>query len=262
MDLRGTSFIAAWVKRAWHLEEMQELAHHIYSIALGEIGPEEAVLPIYSYCVLDEQRRRALWIDAPFEPALAAARELATRGIVSAGMLLTHRHIVGLSTAWARARAQFEGLPFLLHPLDAQHEQAFRWNPAESFENPLDHPLLRSFQLVCRHFPGHTSGHVLVQHVPTSVWFVGDSAMTHGPGREPALMRPPAPFSMDDDRLRASWCELDENIATIAPFHGLPVHGIADWRLALRKEEVTTADSLVLYQREQDLADRKTYIKE
>lgn len=241
---------------------MQQLARHVFSIPLGEIGPAEAALPIHSYCVLDEQGRQALWIDAPFEPALAAARELAARGVVSAGMLLTHRHIVGLSTAWAQARAQFAGQPFMLHPLDARHEQAFRWSPSESFEDPVDHPLLRSFQLVCHHFPGHTSGHVLVQHVPTSVWFVGDSAMTHGAGRKPTLMRPPAPFSMDDDRLRASWCALDEEIGTVAPFHGLPVQGIADWRLRLRKEEKTTADSLVAYQRQQDLADRKTYIKE
>jgi glyoxylase-like metal-dependent hydrolase (beta-lactamase superfamily II) len=241
---------------------MESIVVGVWSIHLGDTGPAGAKLPMHAYVVMNDARTRALYIDAAFAPAVAVMRALAAEGVEPVGMLLTHRHFVGLADAWSGAMEMLRGAPFLLHPDDAAHEQARRWGRDTSYEDPVGHSILREFGVACWHFPGHTAGHVVAHHTPTGVLFVGDNAMTHAAGSPPIATRPPAAFSTDDVRLQASWAAFDGKPRVLAPFHGLPLVDPGDEIFAaLRSHRQTAADALVAFQKAADQQDGKTYIK-
>jgi glyoxylase-like metal-dependent hydrolase (beta-lactamase superfamily II) len=239
---------------------MRAIAEGVYCIYIGDTGPRDDRLPMYAYVVLDDAKKRALLIDTTSKATLAALHELVEKGTELAGMLITHRHSVGLADAWAEIMEMLRGKPILLHPSDAAHEQASKWGGELHYEDPIAHPLLAGFHVECKAFPGHTSGGVMTYHASTGVLFVGDSAMTNAEEKPQKIQRPPAPLSADDALLCQSWRAFD---ATCRVFHGIPIENpTAEMLATLRAEEPTRADALVAYVRAEDIKSGKTYIKD
>lgn len=229
-------------------------------------GPPTNKLPCFSYLIFDDSGTRMLLIDAAFQPVVPIIRKLIKEGINPIALLFTHRHFIGLADSWNESIGELKGAPLILHPLDAMHEQAFKWDPNVKYENPIDHPILFIFGIQCLYFPGHTKGHIIARHTPTNVLFVGDCAMTHNISHDPIISRPPAPFSANDDELIISWNNFiaeGQIPSVVAAYHGLPIWNPTMQLLqALTSSEKTKADDLVAFQLAADKKDGKTYIKQ
>jgi hypothetical protein len=77
-------------------------------------------------------------------------------------LLLTHHHIAAAGKPQGRGlkcfRRAFPEVPVLLHPTDAEHEEAKL--SGVDYRNPLKSEVLNSLGIKCWEFPGHTRGHV------------------------------------------------------------------------------------------------------
>ena len=111
-------------------------------------------------------------IDASDSPLIPFIRQLNNQGFSPLALVISHRHIVGQSVDALPSLIDEFQIPVLLHPIDAQHRQARSSNM--QFENPIDHPILKEFDLEALLFPGHTEGHiVLYSHNNSGLLFTG-----------------------------------------------------------------------------------------
>jgi glyoxylase-like metal-dependent hydrolase (beta-lactamase superfamily II) len=171
---------------------------------------------------------RALLIDAVDELHQEVINDLIQRGTRPAALVLTHCHVAHYASV--RTLHEDLGLPVLLHPLDAEDQDARA--SGVRFEDPMKSALLAELDVSVTHLPGHTPGHILLLwsgHGGTL--FTGDCAI--GPRPEERLaggdtaMRPPFSFNADDDLLRQGWLSFDRPVAQILPLHGEPFIGRA-----------------------------------
>jgi glyoxylase-like metal-dependent hydrolase (beta-lactamase superfamily II) len=198
---------------------MTSLREDVVLIEHSDPGARQARMSTNTYAVL--RAGRALLMDTTFSPLVPFIRSLAERGFAPAGLVLSHRHVAAGDVV--RALADEFDIPVLLHPRDAQHPQAlFAQVP---FQDPIGHPLLETFGLEAIHFPGHTSGHIVLYGAEGGgTLFTGDAAMGTTAGQAESgieyLIRPPVGTSVDDGELRNQWIAFNRPVATVLPYHG------------------------------------------
>lgn len=199
---------------------MTALRDDIVLLEHSDPGARRALLSTNTYAVL--RAGRALLIDTSFSFLVPFVEQLAARGFTPAALVISHRHVAGTGDAVRALADQFK-MPVLMHPVDAKHPQAMVAHVR--YENPIGHPVLANFRLEAVHFPGHTSGHVVLYGAENGgVLFAGDAAMGTTADQADSgierLIRPPAGLSTDDTELRRQWLSFSRPVATVLPYHG------------------------------------------
>ncbi len=119
---------------------------------------------------------------------------LTNRGLRPVGVVLTHAHVDHAGAAGGLARKY--GAPLYLHPADRGllanlplQANLFGLpdpDPIEGFEDLSDGQVLslgKGCELVVRHTPGHSPGHVCLLHSPSRTAWVGDLVFAGSVGR-------------------------------------------------------------------------------
>lgn len=201
--------------------QMMNLNPNITLLEHSDPGAESSHMSTNAYAFLKDNQ--ALLIDAGDSSLLPFIRQLNNQGFSPLVLVISHRHIVGQSGEALQSLTTEFQIPVLLHPIDAQHRQALSSNV--QFENPIDHPMLKEFDLEALLFPGHTAGHtVLYSYNNGGLLFTGDAAMSTTVDQAEAglerLIRPPIDFNVDDDKLREQWLNFNRPVSTVLPYHG------------------------------------------
>lgn len=154
--------------------------------------------------------------DVPFSYLLDGVDELAKRGHPPGALVLSHRDLVGQGDAFETLQNTYD-LSVLLHPED---------DTGGAFSDPTDNALLKEAGLEVIHFPGHTSGSIMLyRRERGGVLLAGDSAVAPGPRQDrqpPRLERPLGPTQAMTDGLAERWRSFDKPLRTICPLHGVP----------------------------------------
>jgi glyoxylase-like metal-dependent hydrolase (beta-lactamase superfamily II) len=200
--------------------QMTRLRPDIVLIEYSDSGAEEAHLSTNTYALLNAGRM--LLLDTNVSSLLPYVRQLSDNGYSPTALVLSHRHVVGLGDAIGGLSTEFK-IPVLLHPIDADHEQAVA--SGIQFENPVGHPILGEFGFEALLFPGQTAGSIVLHTTKHGgLLLTGDSAMGTTADQAKAglerLVRPPIETSVDDAELREQWLAFDRPVATVLPFHG------------------------------------------
>jgi glyoxylase-like metal-dependent hydrolase (beta-lactamase superfamily II) len=165
---------------------------------------------------------KALIIDAAFDYLLAPIKEVLGDTLTVSGFFYSHNHVVGNSNFLEGYKTEFNA-PFFLHPLDAA---AFGTQNANLFENPINHPTLKDFNIEVQLFQGHTKGSVVIYQAENGGLIIaGDAAMgaTDGQALEgiERLIRVPTQMSYSDETIRQNWLEFNLPVAHFASYHGV-----------------------------------------
>ena len=200
--------------------QMTRLRPDIVLIEHSHPGAEAVHISTNTYALMKD--RRMLLVDTNVSPLLPFVRQLSGDGFSLAAVVITHRHVVGGGDALTDLTTEFK-IPLLLHPIDAQHEQAVA--AGIPFENPIGHKVLKEFGFEALLFPGQTAGSIMLYSGNNGgILLTGDSATGASADQAKAglerLIRPPIDTNVDDDELRRQWLAFDRPVITVLPFHG------------------------------------------
>lgn len=200
--------------------QMTHLRSDIVLIEYSDPGAAVAHISTNTYALL--KAGRMLLVDTNVSSLLPFVRQLSDDGFSPAALVISHRHVVGLSDAIGNLAEEFK-IPLLLHPIDAGHQQAQA--AGVTFENPIGHPVIGEFGFEAILFPGQTTGSIMLYSTNNGGQLLtGDSAMGTSTDQSEAglerLIRPPIETSVDDAELRRQWLAFDRPVATVLPFHG------------------------------------------
>lgn len=165
---------------------------------------------------------KALIIDAAFDYLLEPIKEVLGNSIKVIGLFYSHNHVVGNSNFLQGFKNEFN-VPFFLHPLDANDIRTYG---NILFENPINNPALKDFNIEVQLFQGHTKGSAIIYQAENDgLLIAGDAAMgaTDGQALEgiERLVRVPTQMSYSDETIKQNWIDFNLPVAHFAPYHGI-----------------------------------------
>jgi glyoxylase-like metal-dependent hydrolase (beta-lactamase superfamily II) len=165
---------------------------------------------------------KALIIDAASDYLLEPIKEVLGGALKVVGFFYSHNHVVANSNFLQGYKTEFN-VPFFLHPIDAE---VLGTQNASLFENPVNHPSLKDFNIEVRLFPGHTRGSIIIYQAENEgLLIAGDAAM--GATDRQALegiervMRVPTQMSYSDETIKQNWLAFNLPVAHFASYHGM-----------------------------------------
>jgi glyoxylase-like metal-dependent hydrolase (beta-lactamase superfamily II) len=202
-----------------NLKSIQVLPN-LFQIKHSDPGSIKAGMATNTYILT--ANGKALIIDAAFDYLLEPIKEILGETLTVAGFFYSHDHVVGNSNFLQGFKSEFN-VPFFLHPLDAT---AFGAQNNNLFENPINHPALKDFNIEVKLFQGHTKGSVIIYQAENDgLLIAGDAAMgaTDAQALEgiERLVRVPTQMSYSDETIKQNWIAFNFPIAHFASYHGV-----------------------------------------
>jgi glyoxylase-like metal-dependent hydrolase (beta-lactamase superfamily II) len=208
----------------------RQLLPNLFYIKHSDPGALRMGMSTNTYVLASNER--ALLIDPLFDYLLQPINEILSKGFSLSGILFTHRHLVSNGNFLYGLTNKYN-VPLFLHSADQRYLKIRGLNYA--FENPVEHPLTKEFDIEVIHFPGHTEGSIIIyQKQNGGLLMTGDAAV--GPSEKQIqngqvqLVRPSLNLSINDNQLRADWEQFNLLFAHVAPFHGGVIINMADKR--------------------------------
>lgn len=157
---------------------------------------------------------KAILIDAVHEITRPAVEALMQQ-YQPAGLILTHRDLIGQAFGDISQVADWLGAPVYAHPDDHQGQVMEDITASDEF--------LSKYLLSIYPIPGHTPGSIVIYSQGSQRLFTGDCAVGHNYDQRSMEFTHPPIDEADWPAFRSGWASVPSEVREIYPLHGNPM---------------------------------------